>query len=195
MPLLFLHQRNLPASGIYDQYDLLQQTGILSCYPAMSVPSIPLLLPPMPLPLPGANSTRLTHTEVNKRGDSPAEAAAEQAAKRIRLDTQPMQTSTDVETAKRTILAYKALYPAEVGTFLDAYRPTPFDGLSNQSILLCAEGLEQKYHRGALPSLTKARVAESLDFDSDIAQAQYVLQSLDDLRPSQQYTHSHQVSV
>ena len=150
----------------------------------------------MPLPLPAASSsTRSTRTEINKRGAAPSEAAGEQAAKRLRLDAQTTQGSQDVESAKRTVLAYKALYPAEVRSFLDAYRPTPFDGLSDQSILLCAEGLENKYHAGALPSLGKVQLEEILDFHSDIAQAEHVLQSLDDLRPSQQFTRSHQVRL
>ena len=150
----------------------------------------------MPLPLPAIKSTRSTaRTEINKREAPPSEAAGEQAAKRLKLDVQTTQASSDVENAKRTVLAYKALYPAEVGTFLDAYRSTPFDGLSDESILLCAEGLENKYHRGALPSFGKVRGEEILDFESDIAQAGYVLQSLDDLRPSQQFTRSHEVSV
>ena len=143
----------------------------------------------------GSSSTRSS----TKRAGPPVEER-EHASQRPRLDPEVQREDSHVSVAKRAILDCMVLHPVDVALTLQAYRPSPFDGLSDQAILICAEALthrfppEQAVRPVPLPEPEEDRTDELLSFDGEIAEAEEALQLLEGLRPSQQYTRSGEVS-
>lgn len=97
---------------------------------------------------------------------------------------------------KNLLLQAMANYPV-ISSHLEQFRPSPFDGIADNNLRIVLTSAAQN-----IPAVGQAVRAEkaaknqvAINFRSQVAAADSAIHSLDDLRPSKQYTHSGQVSL